>query len=84
VVSGQGGQSASVKLDGATGLPSEATYRLGPNEVKETYSDWRDVDGIKLPFRTTIFQGGKKAAELTVKEWKLNTGITAEEVGRKP
>lgn len=84
VVSDKGGQSASVKLDGATGLPAEATYRLGPDEVKETYSDWKDVDGIKLPFRTTIFQGGKKAAELTVKEWKLNTGITAEEVGRKP
>jgi hypothetical protein len=84
VVSDKSGQSASVKLDESTGLPAEATYRMGPNEVKETYSDWKDVDGIKLPFKTTIFQGGKKAAELTVKEWKLNTGISAEEVSKKP
>ncbi len=82
-VSDKSGQSVKLKLDDS-GLPSEAVYRLGPEELKETYSDWRDVNGIRLPYKTTVFRGDSKAAELTVEEWKLNTGITAEEVSKKP
>lgn len=83
VVSDKSGQSATLTLDEATGLPAQAVYHLGPNEVKEVYSDWKDVGGIKLPHHTVVYQGDRKAAELTVKEWKLNTGITIEEVSKK-
>jgi hypothetical protein len=54
------------------------------SELKETFSDWRDVDGIKLPYKTLMEQAGKKYAELTVSEYKLNSGIKADELSKKP
>ena len=56
----------------------------GPSAVEETFSDWRDAGGLKAPFKTTIQQNGKKFADVTVQEFKLNTGLKAEELSKKP
>src|SRR5437879_12655796 len=58
-------QSASVDFDESTGLPSRLAYQEsagsnGPMEVSESFSDWRDVDGLKLPFKMILRQGEKK------------------------
>jgi hypothetical protein len=55
-----------------------------PSEVKETVSDWREVDGVKLPFKVLMEQNGQKVGEVTISEIKLNTGIKPEELSRKP
>jgi zinc protease len=83
------GLKVGVEFDEATGLPLRQSYQetgMGgpPSEVKETFSDWRDVGGIKLPFKVLIEQNGKKAGDAVVSEIKLNTGVTAEELGKKP
>lgn len=88
-ISGAGGDSVRVEFDPATGLPVSQIYKetgMGgaPSEVKETFSDWRDVDGIKLPFKTLMEQNGKKAGEATISDIKLNTGLKADELSRKP
>jgi zinc protease len=88
-ISGEGGLSVRVEFDDATGLPMRQIYQETgmdgkPSEVKETYSDWRDVDGIKLPFKATMEQNGKKSGEASISEIKLNTGINAEELSKKP
>jgi hypothetical protein len=88
-ISSADGQSAQVEFDAATGLPSVLIYKetsMGgpPSEIKETFSDWRDVDGIKLPFKVQIEQNGKKAGEAAVTEIKLNTGLKPEELNKKP
>ncbi len=46
-----------------------------PGEMKETYSDFKDVDGLKLPAKTLVTENGKKAAEITVSKTILNTGV---------
>jgi hypothetical protein len=76
------GESVRVEFDEATGLPLRQTYK-SPSEVKETYSDWRDVDGIKLPFKAAIEKDGR-TADVSVSEMKLNTGLTADELSKKP
>ena len=83
------GNSTRVVIDEKTGLPAKQLYQavqMGgpPQPVEETYSDWRDVNGVKLPFHTTILQDGKKFAEITVSDWKLNTGLSTEELSKKP
>jgi hypothetical protein len=82
------GESVQVEFDPATGLPKRQMYKEGMGaqsaDVKETYLDWRDVDGIKLPFKVQIEQNGKKAGEATVSEIKLNTGLSADELSKKP
>ena len=84
-----GGQSVRVEFDEATGLPLRQIYQetgMGgaPSEVKETYSDWRDVNGVKLPFKVSIEQNGKNSGEAVVSEIKLNTGLSVDELSKKP
>jgi len=83
-ISGPGVSTVRLTIDAQTGLPKEATYRLGAMENRDVYEDWKETDGLKLPYKVTTYQGDRKAVEMTVKEWKLNTGLTQEEVSRKP
>lgn len=46
-----------------------------PGEMQEVYSDFKDVDGLKLPAKILVTQNGKKAAEITVSKTVLNTGV---------
>jgi zinc protease len=78
------GESVRVEFDAASGLPSGKIYKEGALEVRGTYSDWREVDGIKLPFKAAIERDGKKLADVSVTELKLNTGLDAGELSKKP
>lgn len=85
----EGGERVRVEFDAATGLParllySETDMRGVPSEVKETFSDWRDAGGVKLPYKAQIEQGGKKAGDATVSEIRLNAGLDAAELSKKP
>ncbi|MCC6389342.1 MAG: insulinase family protein [Bryobacterales bacterium] len=75
-------------LDPSTGLIAKVTYRgvgmTGPTEVEAVYEDWKSVDGVKLPYHIKISQGGKPAAEVSVTEYKLNSGLKPEDLARKP
>jgi zinc protease len=87
-ISNKSGQRVKVEFDTATGLPSRETYtsqgQTGPTEVTAILSDWRDADGIKVPHHITIEQGGKKFGESVTASVKVNAGLNAAEVGKKP
>jgi zinc protease len=83
-------RSLVVKLyiDPKTGLPAKKVYTaamLGgpPGEMEEVYSDYREVSGVKMPFKTVIFQAGKKRAEQTITDVKINPGV-ADAAYKKP
>ncbi|HXN46462.1 MAG TPA: pitrilysin family protein [Bryobacteraceae bacterium] len=46
-----------------------------PTETEEFYSDYRDIKGVKMPFRIITRQGGKVGADMTVTDVKMNPGI---------
>jgi hypothetical protein len=48
------------------------------------FGDFRDVGGIQVPFKITINQGGRKFADVVVKDYKINTGLNPQELGRRP
>jgi len=80
----QAGDGVVFELD-SSGLPLKRIYSsAGPVEVEETFSDWREVDGVRLPHKSVVTQGGKPAAESTIQEWKLNGGLKPEELSQKP
>lgn len=88
-ISDKQGTSLRVEVDTATGLPRKLSYQSSqmagaPTTVEETYSDWRDVGGVKLPFKVSITQGGRKFAEASVQEILINQGLKAEDLARKP
>ena len=47
-------------------------------------SDWREVVGIKLPFKAIQLENGMKMLEVTVSEYKINSGLTAAELSKRP
>ena len=78
------GQVARLEFD-LSGLPTKLAYTdAGQPETVETYTDFRDVSGVKLPFKTAVQQSGQPAGSATVSSYTLNTGITAEEIGKRP
>jgi zinc protease len=83
------GNFAQLYADEKTALPLKLRYdsvALGgpPKPVEEVYTGWTDINGIKLPQTITINQAGQKFAEVTVSEWKLNSGLKEDELGKRP
>jgi zinc protease len=84
---GQGNRVRMV-VDPKTGLPLKLAYESaamnGPAQVEETFSGWQDVNGIKVPFGRSVTQDGKKFIDVHVRDYKINTGVTPEQLSRKP
>ncbi len=85
------GQSNSARLaiDEASGLPLKQTYTQlqpsGPSStVEELYGAWMTVSGIKVPSRITISQNGRKFADVTVTEHRINTGLSPQDLSKWP
>ncbi|HEY3840346.1 MAG TPA: hypothetical protein VGL72_27420 [Bryobacteraceae bacterium] len=82
------GNSVEVKLDPATGLIATESYSQQqpsgpPSAITIAMSDYKDVDGVKMPFKMTITQGEKKVGEATISEYKFNSGLKAEELSKQ-
>jgi len=53
-------------------------------QVEETYSDFHTVDGIKVPFKIVINQGGQKFADVTIMDVKFNSGLKLADLEQRP
>ena len=51
------------------------TQTLEKTDQETTLSDYRDVDGTKVPFSVKIRQSGMDYAEISMKEYKYNTNL---------
>jgi predicted Zn-dependent peptidase len=79
------GQTVKVEFDPATGLPSSVNYRQGPSDVVESFADYRDAGaGLKMPFKLTLQQDGRKLGDATVSGYQFNTGLKAEDLSKLP
>lgn len=69
----------------ANGLIEKANYKSadGAAEQEAIYSDWKAVGGITLPHGFKLVQNGKPAAEISVKEYKINSGLKVEDLAKK-
>jgi zinc protease len=78
------GDTIRIEFDDVTGLPVREFYHAAGDgeEVVQTFADWRNVDGIKMPYGITFEQGRKKVAGAVVDEYKFNTGLKPEDVSR--
>jgi zinc protease len=83
------GQTARLEFDAETRLPQRVIYEIArasgpPISAEELWSDFREIAGVKVPYRITIVQGGRKYAEVTVTDLKVNSGIQLEEIQKRP
>jgi outer membrane lipoprotein-sorting protein len=88
-ISTSDGQSVLMQFDPVTGLPSRQVYiesdvNRGSVERVELLSDWRDAGGIKMPYRAVQQENGVKTLEVTISEYRFNSGITSDDLSQKP
>jgi zinc protease len=88
-ISDPAGDSVKLLIDEKTGLPAKEVYKSaepmgGPVAMEEVFEDFGPAGGIKAPKKITVNQNGKKFAELTIEEYKINTGIKPEELSKQP
>ena len=83
------GQFASVEFDPQTWIPRRVSYDTpqvaGPAiYCEDVYEDFRDLGGIKVPFKITINQGGHRFSDVVVNEFRINTGIKPVDLAKRP
>ena len=83
-ISDEKGGSLRLTVSADTGLPAKEEYQAGPTAIVQEFNAFQTVDGIRMPMKLTISQGDKKYAVVTVKETKLNSGLTIEQLKQKP
>ncbi|HYO81710.1 MAG TPA: pitrilysin family protein [Bryobacteraceae bacterium] len=88
-ITGQNGQAVRIDFDPATGLPARTSYQGlsmqgEPQQTSVVLSDWKELNGMKVPYQTVIEQGGQKFATGVVASVEFNKGLKVEEIGAKP
>ena len=78
------GEPVMLAIDPTTGSIASMSYTDDEGPVVESFSDWRDVGGIKLPFKSNVVKNGKSDPKRHASEMKINTNLTAEELGKRP
>jgi zinc protease len=84
-ISSKDGESAHLEVDEKTGVPQKMIYTdVNGQTINQIFSDWRDVGGVRLPYKWTVLQGDRKFATVTIEEYKINSGLTPETLSKKP
>jgi zinc protease len=84
-ISSKSGESVRLEVDEKTGMPAKTSYQEGGQGViSQIFSDWRDVNGIRLPFAWTTMRDDKQFATVKIDNYKINSGLTPEALSKKP
>jgi len=84
-ISSKDGENARLEVDEKTGVPQKVVYTdVNGQTINQAYSDWRDVSGVRLPYKWTVMQGDRKFATVTIEDYKINSGLTPETLSKKP
>jgi zinc protease len=83
------GEQCKVEFDSTTGLPRRVTYdtpqAVGPPiYTEDVYEEYGEFEGLKLPSKIVINQGGRKFADTSVTDFKLNSGLKVMDLARRP
>ncbi len=74
-----GGKPVSLYIDPVTALITKAAYRVavpgGDVAAEEIYSDYRDVNGLKVAFKTELHREGGPTVERTVRKYEFNVPV---------
>jgi hypothetical protein len=84
-ISDKEGHSLLLTIDPATGLPQQETFaEPGGGTTEEVFSDWQPAAGVRLPRKISIQRGGKHFADAVITEFRINTGLTPDQMSKKP
>lgn len=79
-ISGENGSSVRLWIDEQSGDILKQSYQSSaitgaPSQVEQIFSDYREVDGLRAPFKVTVLANGEEFAQVEVGEIHYNTGL---------
>lgn len=84
-ISDKEGHSLLLAIDPATGLPRQETFaESGGGSTEEAFSDWQASGGVRLPRKISIQRGGKHFADAVITDFRVNTGLSPDQMSKKP
>lgn len=88
-ISNREGSSVKLFVNSQTGLPAKEVYQeagpMGPPAtMEEAFQAFEEAGGIQAPQTITVNRDGTKYAEISITEYKVNSGIKPEDVSKKP
>lgn len=76
VSSADGSHSFKLVLDASSHLPLAKLYfgqtMTGPGNLTESYDDYRDISGVKIPHSVLVEVDGNKMVDLKITEYQIN------------
>ena len=84
------GFRVEVTLDPVTNLPESYSFLERRSDrgtylrIVERFSDYRPVNGVLIAHKTDVEQEGTRFAEFVMRDLKINSGLTLEEIGKRP
>jgi zinc protease len=77
-----GGQTVQVVIDHRSGLVIAERYATrsaeGTQRVEERFDDYRNIDGVMVPFATTVRRNGRVVLERRLKSIAFNVALPAD------
>ena len=83
-VKSETGQLVTLNIDQASGAILSLSATDADGKVTENFSDWRDVGGIKAPFKTEVLHDGKTSETSSASNIKINNNLKAEDLSKRP
>ncbi|MFB6097930.1 MAG: insulinase family protein, partial [Salinibacter sp.] len=74
------GDPYTLYLEPGSMRPARLSYtamtRKGPKKASSVFKKYKKVSGVMIPHKTVTYQGGKKAAEVTLKTITINADLS--------
>jgi zinc protease len=82
-----GDRAVTLYIDASTGELLKKQYQSeaiagAAAKVEETYEDFREAGGLRVPFKATVFQNGQKFGEIQITELQYNSGLKPEDLAK--
>lgn len=71
------GHATRFYLDAATSQVVKVGFESGGQKLEALYSDYRDVNGVKVPFKTDVTQDGAPIMKVELTEAQVNPPVDA-------
>ncbi len=71
------GHTTRFYLDPGTNQVLKSVYETNGQKIETSYSDYRDVNGVKVPFKTDVSQDGTPVLKVELSDVQVNAPVDA-------
>ncbi len=88
-ITDKAGNRVDLWIDEESGMPRKQAYETITFQgtaafAEQTFIEWREIQGVKVPWKSSLTLNGRPYAEIVLMECSINAGLKPEEIAQKP